>query len=110
MPKAEYVKCTVTQKRRISWYPSRFEDVEVEMGVLCSPRVRDVTGQMLAVGPHYDEYKAWQSFKRDNPEMRYMVSKKQLSSKELKQYKIQNAAEALRRCTALVRRGAGFNS
>jgi hypothetical protein len=65
--------------------------IPVECKVIVNQNsVKDYSGKWVPIGPLYDEETAWNEFLQSNPLRRYASHKKQLSNKELAQYKVQN--------------------
>lgn len=66
---------------------------EVSAGRLITPGVIDVvTGRAIPAGPQIDEEGAWRAYRRDYPDRRYAVSKRQISRKELRRHGLANTA------------------
>jgi hypothetical protein len=69
-------------------------DNEVWTRRLVSPPVVDLaTGQVVYPGPAVDTETAWWWFRRDHPDRRYAVAKRQLSRRELRRHGLANKAD-----------------
>ena len=89
LPKAQYRAVTETRKVRLRPYDwkSRAVEMEVTERRLVSSPVLDVaTGSRVPLGPNVDNEKAWHEYRRNYPDGRYAVRKRQISSKELRQH------------------------
>jgi hypothetical protein len=67
--------------------------MEVTERRLVSPPVFDMaSGTKIPVGPDVDNAKAWHEYQRVYPEGHYAVSKRQLSSRELRVHGLVNVS------------------
>ena len=67
---------------------------EVSTQRLVSPPVFDVaTGQAVYAGPEIDTETAWRWYRRDHPDRRYAVAKRQLSRRQLRRHGLENRTD-----------------
>jgi hypothetical protein len=93
LPRAQYRAVTEVRKVRLRPYNRKSKAVEMEVTErrLVSPPVFDLaSGVKIPVGPDVDNAKAWHEYRRVYPEALYAVSKRQLSSRELRQHGVTN--------------------
>ena len=67
--------------------------VETEVTVrrlVSSPVMDTATGTRMPVGPEIDDTRSWQEFRKQYPDGRYPVSKRQLATKELRRHGVTN--------------------
>ena len=92
LPAAEYRASLETRRIPLKGYARRSPSVEIEVTVrrLATPAVRDVvSGALVPVGPEIDDERAWHDYRRLHPD-RYAVSKRALSSRELRRHGLTN--------------------
>jgi hypothetical protein len=93
MPKAQYRAMTEMRKTPLKPWTRNSRTVETEVTVrrLISAVVVDAaSGRRIPVGPEIDDTRSWQEFRRKYPDGRYAVSKRQLSTRELRRHGITN--------------------
>jgi hypothetical protein len=96
LPEPEYQPVTGLQRVALKPYDRNSPVVEMEVMQrrLVSPPVFDAVRQVsVRLGPEIDEEAAWRQYRRDHPDRRYAVAKRQLCRKELQRHGLENRAE-----------------
>jgi hypothetical protein len=91
----------ITEMERIALKRYQRNSLVVEMEVtrrrLVSPPVFDVARRrLIALGPAIDEEAAWRHYRREHPDRRYAVTKRQLSGKALRRHGLGNQVDQQR--------------
>jgi hypothetical protein len=93
LPEPEYRPITETERIALKRYQrnSPIVEMEVTRRRLVSPPVLDVARQrLISLGPAIDEEAAWRHYRREHPDRRYAVTKRQLSGKALRRHGLEN--------------------
>jgi hypothetical protein len=93
LPSPDYRSCHETQKRPLKPYDRRSPIIEVDVTVrrLATPAVRDVvTNVLIEAGPPIDDEAGWNAYRRAQPDCRYAIGKRTLSSRELRRHGLSN--------------------
>jgi hypothetical protein len=101
LPQPEYRSFTELRKVALQRYQRNSPKIEMEVNIrrLISPAVLDlVTGRSIPVGPEIDEEAAWREYRRNYPDRRYAISKRQLPKKVLRRHRLANVQSDLGRC------------
>jgi len=99
LPEPVYRSCRelAEGRRRRRKYETRASEAEIEVRRLISPPVWDVAEKrMIAVGPVVDDLSSWSRYRRARPDRRYAVSKRPLSTRELRRHGVRNMPEDAR--------------
>jgi hypothetical protein len=89
LPQPEY--CAVIELRKQYRRNKPTIEMEVTTRRLVTTPVRDmVTGKSIPVGPQVDDADAWRGYRRNYPDRRYAISRRQLSGKELRRHGLAN--------------------
>jgi hypothetical protein len=94
LPEPVYRTCREVVKlpRRLYERGGRSFVAEMDVRRLVSPPVWDVvTKRMIAVGPATDDIPSWSDYRRAQPDRRYAVAKRVLSTRELRRHAVSNA-------------------
>ncbi len=94
LPEPVYRTCREAVKlpRRLYERGGRFFVAEMDVRRLVSPPVWDVAAKrMIAVGPATDDIPSWSDYRRAQPDRRYVVTKRALSTRELRRHGVSNA-------------------
>jgi hypothetical protein len=93
VPAPDYRLCREIQKRPLKPYDRRSPVIEIDVTVrrLATPAVRDVvTNVLIDAGPPIDDEAGWNAYRRAQPDRRYAVGKRTLSSRELRRHGLTN--------------------
>jgi hypothetical protein len=95
VPEPVYRSCReLVELRRRRKFETRALEAEVDVRRLISPPVWDVAEKrMIAVGPVVDDLSSWSRYRRGRPDRRYAVSKRPLSTRELRRHGVHNMPE-----------------
>ncbi len=82
-----------TRTLRLKRFDRNSPAIEIEVIVrhLASPGVVDaVTGRLVPLGPEFDDPESRERYRRDYPDRRYAIAKRQLSRAELRRHGLEN--------------------
>lgn len=100
LPEPVYRACreTVRLPRRLYERGGRSFVAEMDVRRLVSPPVWDVAAQrMMTVGPVIDDAASWRDYRRAQPDRRYVIAKRVLSTRELRRHGVSNTSVDTRR-------------
>jgi hypothetical protein len=96
LPEPEYRSMTERESVPLKRYQRNSPVVEMNVTRrrLVSAPVFDVARRVfISLGPAIDEHAAWRQYRRDHPDRRYAVAKRQLSRRELRRHGLENESD-----------------
>jgi hypothetical protein len=93
LPEPEYRSMTERERVPLKRYQRNSQVVEMNITRrrLVSEPVFDIARRVfIPLGPAIDEHSGWRRYRRDHPDRRYAVAKRQLSRKELRRHGLEN--------------------